>query len=92
MSKRQMAAAFTAYLATFHAEKPEKGFFTAEEWGQIMGFKDRQAGNRLRELERIGKVEAKKFRVVCSSVIRPRMYYRIAPDALKALGLTTPKR
>ena len=87
MSKRDLSSAVTAYLATFEAERPEPGFRNLAEWGAIMGVGDRQAFNIIERLMKAGKADSRKFRTVCRSVIRPRPHYRIAPDALKALGL-----
>lgn len=93
MSKRpDLSAALTAYLSTFEAEKPEAGFLTLADWGAIMGVGERQAFNVIERLMKAGKADSRKYRIVCKSVIRPRPHYRIVPEALKALGLTSPRR
>jgi len=92
MSKRDLSAALTAYLSTFEAEKPEAGYRTLADWGAIMGVGERQAFNVIERLMKAGKADTRRFRTVCKSVIRPRPHYRIAPEALKAIGLTLPRR
>ena len=92
MSKHDLGAALTAYLSSFEAEKPEPGFRTLADWGSIMGVGERQAFNVIERLKKAGKADSRKYRTLCRSVIRPRHHYRIATEALKALGLTKPRR
>lgn len=93
MSKRDnLGAALTAYLATFEAERPDPGYYTLAEWASVMKVGERQVFNVIERLTKAGKSDSRKYRIVCHSVIRPRPHYRIAPDALKALGLTLPRR
>jgi hypothetical protein len=59
-------------------EKPDKGFYTVEQWAHKLGLKYRTVGSRLRELVQNKKVIEKTFRIKRGDGIRPTAHFKEA--------------
>lgn len=81
------ARAMMDLMSATDTEKPDKGFKTTREWSQHIGIPVATMFKRLQDLQKLGKVEVKSFRVKASMTIRKIPHYRIDPEWLKLHGL-----
>jgi hypothetical protein len=88
MSKRELAAAISGFLATFESDKVPSGWLTTYALGERLGVKDRQAYNIAQRFIKAGKAEKRTFRINVGCYIRPVPHYRFTPAAAKALGIS----
>lgn len=89
---RELSRAINAFLATYEADKVPHGFLTIAEWSSLFKVNTRQAWNNIERIIKAGHAERAIYRVKAQTVIRPVPHYRLSKEALKALGLTLPKR
>ena len=88
----ELSRAINAFLASYEADKVPPGFLTMKDWAAAFKVNTRQAWNNIERFLKAGHAERATFRVKAGTILRPVSHYRLSPDALKALGLTLPRR
>jgi hypothetical protein len=91
MSKRELAAAISEFMATFESDVVPNGWLTTYELGDKLGVKDRQAYNIAVRFMKAGHADKKTFRIKVGCFIRPVPHYKFSKKAERAMGLTKPK-
>jgi hypothetical protein len=71
------ARKFRDLLCSPDMEVPEEGFYTTDEWCEIMKIGKARMGFLIRRGKLAGTVEARKFRVRLGKVVRSEWHYRI---------------
>jgi hypothetical protein len=81
------ASAMMDLLSHSETDKPENGYKTTKEWSEYIGIPIPTMFKRLQDLQRLGKIKTKTYRVKASVTIRKIQHYRIDPEWLKLHGL-----
>jgi hypothetical protein len=78
---------FTIYLRMISRKTDIIGYKTTKEWSEYIGIPIPTMFKRLQDLQRLGKIKTKTYRVKASVTIRKIQHYRIDPEWLKLHGL-----
>jgi hypothetical protein len=63
--------------AAAQPEKPEPGYRSTQEWALVWNKSRPTANTIITRLMNLGKMESKKFTVLCGQVTRPIPHYRV---------------
>jgi hypothetical protein len=91
-TSRELAESVARFLASFESEEVPHGWYTVASLAKAVNCQPRTSERIVNRMLRVKQADRKTFRVFMANHLRPVVHYRFTPAALRALGLTKPKR